>query len=69
MTAWLRGASSVAVRKQDCRLFKTLLHKALAVDPDAVPKWRLVNTLAQDKARWLLERTGELFFDCEERQP
>jgi len=62
-------ASSVAVRKQDDKMFQGLLHKALAVDPDAVPRWRLANTLAQEKARWLLDHGPELFLDYEEAQP
>jgi predicted anti-sigma-YlaC factor YlaD len=40
-----------------------------AIDPDAVPNWRLVNTLAQEKARWLLDHSAELFLDFEETQP
>jgi predicted anti-sigma-YlaC factor YlaD len=62
-------ASSVAVRKQDYKMFKELLNKALAIDPDAVPEWRLANTLAQEKARWLLDHSSELFLDYEEAQP
>lgn len=62
-------ASSVAVQKQDCQLFKELLHKALAVDPDSVLKWRLANTLAQQRARWLLDHSDELFLDCEDTGP
>jgi predicted anti-sigma-YlaC factor YlaD len=62
-------ASSVAVRKQDYKMFKDLLHKALAIDPDAVPELRLVNTLAQEKARWLLDHRADLFVDFEETQP
>jgi len=59
-------ASSVAVKKQDYKLFEDLLNKALAVDPDAVPQWRLVNTLAQEKALWLMDQGAELFLDYEE---
>ena len=59
-------ASSVAVRKQDHHMFKGLLQKALAIDPDAVPTWRLANILAQEKARWMLDRSAELFVDYEE---
>jgi len=59
-------ASSVAVKKQDYKLFEDLLNKALAVDPDAVPQWRLVNTLAQEKALWLMDQSAELFLDYEE---
>ena len=62
-------ASSVAVRKQDYKMFQGLLHKALAIDPDAVPQWRLANTLAQEKAQWLLDHGPELFLNYEEAQP
>ena len=61
-------ASSVAVRKQDYKMFKDLLHKALAIDPDAVPEWRLANILAQEKAQWLLDYSAELFLDYEETE-
>ncbi len=62
-------ASSVAVRKQDYKMFEDLLHKALAVDPDAVPEWRLANILAQEKAQWLLDHSAELFLGYEETGP
>lgn len=62
-------ASSVAVRKQDYKMFKELLHKALAIDPDAVPEWRLANLLAQEKAQWLLDHSAELFLDYEQTEP
>jgi predicted anti-sigma-YlaC factor YlaD len=57
------------VRKQDYKLFKDLLHKALAVDPDAVPEWRLANILAQEKAQWLLDHSAEFFLGYEEAEP
>jgi predicted anti-sigma-YlaC factor YlaD len=56
-------ASSVAVRQQDYRMFEDLLGKALAIDPDAVPGWRLSNLLAQEKARWLLDHSAAFFID------
>jgi len=62
-------ASSVAVRKQDYKMFKNLLQKALSIDPDAVPKWRLANTLAKKKAEWLLDHSPELFLNYEETEP
>jgi predicted anti-sigma-YlaC factor YlaD len=62
-------ASSVAVRKQDYKMFKDLLDKALAIDPDSMPEWRLANILAQEKARWLLRHSGEFFLNYEETQP
>ncbi len=68
-TAYVSLAASVAVRKQDLRWFEALLQKALAIDPDTVPRWRLENTLAQEKARWLLDRKKDLFFEYEEATP
>ncbi len=62
-------ASTVAVGNQDSRTFNDLLLKALAIDPDAVPKWRLANILAQEKALWLLDHGPELFLDYEEVEP
>jgi predicted anti-sigma-YlaC factor YlaD len=62
-------ASSVAVRKQDFKMFKDLLRKALAVDPNAMPEWRLANTLAHEKAQWLLDHSPQLFLDYEETEP
>ncbi|MBW1742331.1 MAG: hypothetical protein JRJ47_02720, partial [Deltaproteobacteria bacterium] len=59
-------ASSVAVRQQDYGMFKELLQKALGVDTDAVPKWRLANILAQEKAQWLLDHSPDLFLEYEE---
>jgi len=38
-----------------------LLKKALAVDADARPEWRLTNLIMQRRARWLLSREDELF--------
>jgi predicted anti-sigma-YlaC factor YlaD len=54
-------AEAVAVPTQDRTAFVTLLHKALAIDPDANPEHRLMNLIAQRRARWLLERIDELF--------
>jgi len=68
-SSYVSLASSVAVRKQDYKLFKDLLHKALAVDPDAVPEWRLANILAQEKAQWLLDHSAEFFLGYEEAEP
>jgi predicted anti-sigma-YlaC factor YlaD len=54
-------ATTVSVSKQDSEEFETLLKKALAVDPDARPEWRLTNIVMQRRARWLLSRENELF--------
>jgi hypothetical protein len=59
-------AATVAVREQNLEEFRDLLKKALAVDVNEVPKWRLGNVVAQEKAQWLLNRIPDLFVDYEE---
>jgi len=54
-------AETVSVQKQDVKEFESLLNRALAVNPDARPEWRLVNLVMQRRAKWLLSRTDELF--------
>jgi len=54
-------AESVCVEKRARAEFKDLLTKALAVDPDAHPEWRLANLVMQRRARRLLARTDEYF--------
>ena len=53
-------AENVAVQQQNAAEFKALLEKALAVKVDARPEWRLVNTLMQRRAKWLLGRMDDL---------
>jgi predicted anti-sigma-YlaC factor YlaD len=56
-------AEAVAVQEQDVKRFRELLQNALAIDPDARPRSRLVNLVMQRRARWLLSRTDELFVE------
>jgi predicted anti-sigma-YlaC factor YlaD len=56
-------AESVSIQKQNRAEFDSLLKKALAVDPDARPEWRLSNVIMQRRARWLLSREDELFLE------
>ncbi len=58
-------AEAVSVRNQNVTEFKELLNRALAINPDAKPEWRLVNLVMQRRARWLLSRTDELFLTTE----
>jgi predicted anti-sigma-YlaC factor YlaD len=58
-------AENICVQKQDLAGFKTLLDRALAVDVNARPDWRLVNLVMQRRARWLLSRVDELFLVAE----
>ncbi len=54
-------AEAVCVQKQDLKEFESLLHRALAINPDARPEWRLANLVMQRRAKWLLARTDQLF--------
>ncbi len=54
-------AEAVTIQKQDVKEFESLLNRALAINPDARPDNRLVNTVMQRRARWLLSRKSELF--------
>jgi predicted anti-sigma-YlaC factor YlaD len=53
-------AEAVAIEQQDRSLFEAMLKKALEIDPDARPEWRLANTVMQKRARWLLDREDDL---------
>jgi predicted anti-sigma-YlaC factor YlaD len=54
-------AEAVSVNNQDRQEFESLLKKALGVNPDARPEWRLSNIVMQRRAHWLLSREDELF--------
>jgi predicted anti-sigma-YlaC factor YlaD len=53
-------AEMVSVTKQNLTEFKSLLERALAINADARPEWRLENLIMQHRARWLLSRADEL---------
>ncbi len=56
-------AETICVEKQDKKEFETLLKRALEIDADAKPDWRLANLVAQRRARWLLGREERLFLE------
>ena len=56
-------AEAVSVVEQNREEFESLLHAALAIDPDEKPDWRMNNLVSQRRARWLLSRTDMLFLD------
>lgn len=56
---------AVVIKKQDKKEFKALLNKALEVDVNAKPEWRLVNMVMQRRARWLLSQMDNLIFSEE----
>ncbi|HWE30930.1 MAG TPA: TRAP transporter TatT component family protein, partial [Polyangia bacterium] len=56
-------AEAVCVDSQDKKEFVRLLDKVLAFDVDSDRDHRLVNILAQRRARWLMSRIADLFAD------
>ena len=54
-------AESVSVQRQDRPEFESLLNRALAINVDLRPEWRLQNLVLQGRARWLLAREDDLF--------
>jgi tetratricopeptide (TPR) repeat protein len=59
-SAFVSLAETVSVQNQDRPEFEAMLKRALAIDADARPEWRLQNLIAQRRARWLLGREDEL---------
>jgi predicted anti-sigma-YlaC factor YlaD len=61
-------AEAVCIQNQDLKEFESLLQRALAVNTDAKPEWRLENLIMQRRAKWLLTRTDELFLTREPKE-
>ena len=58
-------AESVSVTTQNRAEFEDLLNRALAIDVNAKPEWRLANLIAQRRAKWLLGKIDDLFLTTE----
>jgi predicted anti-sigma-YlaC factor YlaD len=58
---YLSYAEAVLIQRQDVDQFVSMMEAALAVDPEAYPEARLVNILAQRKARWYLDNLEDFF--------
>lgn len=56
-------AEAAALPRQDRALFTQLLERALAVDIERQPEQRLLNVLAQQRARWLLDNLDQWFLE------
>ena len=61
LSPYVSYAEAVSVDAQDKKQFVELLGKVLAFDVDSDPDHRLVNILAQRRARWLMSRIADLF--------
>lgn len=60
---YVAAAESIAAAEQNREEFEELLNRALAIDPNARPEWRLQNLLAQRRASWLLAHHDDIFTD------
>ena len=60
---YLALASGCAVAEENREEFRELLETALAIDPDEEPRNRLLNLIAQKRARVLLDHIDDLFFE------
>jgi len=56
-------AEAVSIAERNRSEFESLLQHALKLDTSAKPEWRLVNSVMQHRARWLLGRADRLFAD------
>ncbi len=56
-------AENVSIGTQDRKEFTDLLNRALAIDADDMPEWRLNNLIMQRRAAWLLSRIDDLFLE------
>ena len=54
-------AEAVSIPNQNQAEFRMLLNKALAIDTDLRPEWRLTNLIFQRRAQWLLDRIDRYF--------
>ena len=60
---YLALATGVSVAEENRGEFRDLLETALAIDPDEAPENRLLNLIAQKRARVLLDHIDDLFFE------
>ena len=65
-STYLALATTVSVANQNVAEFKELLNRALEADVNAEPEYRLMNILAQRRAKWLLEHLDDFFLIVEE---
>lgn len=64
-SVYIALAENVNVREQNLEGFKKQLNLALSVNIDEHPEVRLLNTIAQNRAKWLQKRIPDLFFEAE----
>ncbi len=60
-STYVNYAEAVDEKEQNREEFEEMLHKALEIDVDKKPSWRLVNLIMQERANWLLSKVDTLF--------
>ena len=65
VSPYVSFVENVSVRVQDIDQFNSLISKALSIDPDAEPRYRLENLIYQRRASWLKANIEDLFLDTE----
>jgi len=65
-TPYIALATTASVKEQNLDEFRSLLAKALEIDPEIDPENRLVNILNQRKADWLLAHAGDFFPEAQD---
>jgi predicted anti-sigma-YlaC factor YlaD len=65
LSPYIALATTISVKNQDLREFKSLLETALKINVNKNTMNRLVNILNQQKARWLLEHSDNFFLSAE----
>ncbi len=60
-SVYVTYATSVALKEGDRKAFADALQKAIDIDVDAWPAYRMSNLLAQERARYLMNHIDDLF--------
>jgi predicted anti-sigma-YlaC factor YlaD len=61
-------ATGVSIPEQNLSEFRELMQKALAIDVDEYPEYRLINTIKQREAQWYLDNIERFFIVTEESE-
>ena len=64
-SALISLATTVSVKEQNAAEFKDLLGRVLAFDVNSAPDNRLINTINQRRARWLLAHIEDFFIETD----
>ncbi|MEN8154339.1 MAG: TRAP transporter TatT component family protein [Acidobacteriota bacterium] len=65
LSPYVSLATSVSIKTQDLKEFRSLLKKAIKIDTNSDPDNRLVNILNKRKAEWFLEHEEDFFLSDE----